>query len=261
MWLRVSALLLRYLYLYRRSYVRAGEIFFWPVMNLLLWGFVTSYLERLVLPEAVVFFLGGLIFWDVLYRSQMVMTLSLTEEVWAKNLLNIFLTPLSTGELLLATCLMGVLRALLNVVVLGGLAYVLYAFNLLTIGLALVPFLANLLLFGWAVGMCTMALMLRFGKAAEAVAWGVPFLLQPVSAVFYPVDVLPAWLQTMAYLLPSTYVFEGMRTVLRTGAVDASGLAAAFALNIVFLAVGAAVFGWIVQQAREKGYLSHLGMQ
>jgi ABC-2 type transport system permease protein len=261
MWLRVSALLLRHLYLYRRSHIRAGEVFFWPVMNLVLWGFITAYVQRLALSETVSFLLGGLIFWDVLYRAQMAITLSVTEEVWVKNLLNIFIAPIRTVDFILATALMGVIRAMANVLILGSLAYVLYAFNLLTMGLALLPFLASLLLFGWAVGMCTMALMLRFGQAAEALAWGVPFLLQPLSAVFYPVDVLPPWLQTMAHLLPSMYIFEGMRTALRTGTVDSALLLTALALNVVYLAAGAGFFGWMLRQAREKGYLSRLGMQ
>jgi ABC-2 type transport system permease protein len=261
MWLRVSALLLRHLYLYRRSHIRAGEVFFWPVMNLVLWGFITAYVQRLAFSETVSFLLGGLIFWDVLYRAQMAITLSVTEEVWVKNLLNIFIAPIHTADFILATALMGVIRAMANVLILGSLAYILYAFNLLTMGLALLPFLASLLLFGWAVGMCTMALMLRFGQAAEALAWGVPFLLQPLSAVFYPVDVLPPWLQAMAHLLPSMYIFEGMRTALRTGTVDKALLLTALALNIAYLAAGAGFFGWMLQQAREKGYLSRLGMQ
>jgi ABC-2 type transport system permease protein len=261
MWLRVSALLLRHLYLYRRSHIRAGEVFFWPVMNLVLWGFITAYVQRLALSETVSFLLGGLIFWDVLYRAQMAITLSVTEEVWVKNLLNIFIAPIRAADFILATALMGVIRAMANVLILGILAYVLYAFNVLTIGLALLPFLASLLLFGWAVGMCTMALMLRFGQAAEALAWGVPFLLQPPSAVFYPVDVLPPWLQAVAHLLPSMYIFEGMRTALRTGTVDSALLLTALALNVVYLAAGAGFFAWMLQQAREKGYLSRLGMQ
>jgi ABC-2 type transport system permease protein len=164
-------------------------------------------------------------------------------------------------ELLLATCLLGVLRALLNIVVLGVLAYILYAFNLFSMGLALVPFLANLLLFGWALGMSAMALLVRFGLAAEALAWAVPYMIQPVSAVFYPVDVFPKWLQTIAHLVPSTHIFEGMRAALRTGTVDASTLLAALALNLVYLTLSATFFGWMLQQAREKGYLSHTGMQ
>ena len=91
MWLRVSALVMRYLYLYRRSLARAGEVFFWPVMDLVLWGFLTAYMERFAAPRAVVFLIGAMIFWDVLYRSQQAITLSLAEEIWVRNILNIFL--------------------------------------------------------------------------------------------------------------------------------------------------------------------------
>ena len=261
MWTRVSALVLRYLYLYRRSFARAGEIFFWPVMDLLVWGFLTTYLSRHVLPEVVVWLLGGMIFWDILYRSQQAITLSLSEEIWVKNIVNIFISPISTFEILLATCLMGVIKAAITAVVLGTLAFLFYAFDLTTFGLMLLPFIVVLLLFGWAVGMCTMALILRFGKAAEALVWGVPFLIQPLSAVFYPLDVLPGWLRPIAYLLPSTHVFEGMRAVLKTGYVEPSRIGIALCLNVVYLAIGAAFFGWSLRQVRERGYLGRLGME
>lgn len=259
--LRVSALVLRYLYLYRRSVTRAGEIFFWPVMDLILWGFVTSYLQRMALPDTVVFLIGAMIFWDVLYRSQQAITLSFTEEIWVKNILNLFIAPISAGELVLATCIMGVIKALITAMVLGCLAFLFYGFNLFSMGLSLAPFLASLVLFGWAVGMCTTALILRFGQAAEALVWGVPFLIQPFSAIFYPVDVLPSWLQWIARLLPSTHVFEGMRAALRTGTVDSSLLLTAFLGNIIYLIIGALFFAWMLRQVRDKGYLSRLGME
>jgi ABC-2 type transport system permease protein len=261
MWRRISGLLLRHLYLYRRNPARAGEIVFWPVMDLLTWGFLTTYLERLVLPTAVGYLLGAMILWDVLYRSQQAVTLSLSEELWMRNLLNLFITPLRLSELLLALCGLGVLRTVVSTAFLGLLAYLLYAFDLLAMGWAVLPFFANLLLFGWAVGMGTMALVLRFGRAAEALVWGVPFLLQPISAVYYPLDVMPAWLQTLAHVLPSTYVFEGMRTALHTGRLDGQGLATALLLNLLYLAAGTAVFGWVMQLARRKGYLSRVGLQ
>jgi ABC-2 type transport system permease protein len=261
MLLRVWALLLRYLYLYRRSPARIMEIVFWPVMDLLVWGFVTAYFERVAVPGAVLFLLGGVIFWDVFYRSQQSITLSITEEIWVRNILNVFIAPVRVSELMLATCLLGVLRAIANAAVLGALAFLLYAFDLLAVGGALVPFLASLLLFGWAVGMCTMALILRFGHAAEALIWGTPFLIQPISAVFYPVSVLPGWLQTVAYALPSTYVFEGMRQALSTGRVDASLLTSALALNLLYLVAAAAFFGWMLRRVRAKGYLSRLAME
>jgi ABC-2 type transport system permease protein len=261
MWIRVGALVLRHLYLYRRSLTRAGEVVFWPVMELLLWGFLTNYLEEIEVAAPVAYLVGAVILWDVLYRSQQAITLSVTEEIWVRNILNLFISPLTSFELMLATCLVGVIKALMTTLVLGLLAWLFYSFELTAVGPALVPFLGSLLLFGWAVGMCTMGLILRFGQAAEALIWGVPFLLQPISAVFYPVAVLPGWLQAVAWLLPSTHVFEGMRAALRTGEVDPGALGLALGMNLVYLALGAAFFLWMLRQVREKGYLSRLGME
>ncbi len=261
MWLRVSALVLRYLYLYRRSVARLMGIVFWPVMDLLVWGFLTTYLQRMVVPGAVLFLLGAVIFWDIFYSSQQAITLSITEEIWVRNILNIFVAPVRVSELLLATSLVGLLRASASTLVLAGLASLFYSFHLFSIGLALLPFFFSLLLFGWAMGMFTMALILRFGQAAEALIWGIPFLIQPLSAVFYPLRVLPRWLQGVSRLLPSTHVFEGMRSALATGTVDGPSLWAALALNVLYLAAGAAFFAWMLGRVREKGYLSRLGME
>jgi ABC-2 type transport system permease protein len=258
---RIGALLLRYLYLYRRSLTRSMEVLFWPVMELLVWGFVTAYLERVAAPRAVLYLLGAVILWDVFYRSQQSITLSLSEEIWVRNLVNVFLTPIRVPELMVATCLLGVMRAVVSAGVLGLLAWLLYAFRLFAIGPALVPFLASLVLFGWAVGMFTMGLILRFGHAAEALIWGIPFLIQPVAAVFYPIDVMPGWLQSVARLLPATYIFEGMREALATGSADPGKILPAFAWNLVYLAAAAAFFGWMLDRVREKGYLVRLGME
>jgi len=260
-WLRISGLLLRYLYLYRRSAARIMGILFWPVMDLLVWGFLTTYLGRMVLPSAVVFLLGAVIFWDIFYSAQQAITLSITEEIWVRNILNIFVAPVSVPELLIATSIVGAARAGTSAAFLALLAWAFYSFNLAAIGLALVPFFFALILFGWAMGMFTMALVLRFGQAAEALIWGIPFLIQPISAVFYPVKVLPGWLQPVAKALPSTHVFEGLREALKTGRVDVRRLAAALTLDLVALLLGALFFAWMLSRVREKGYLSRLGME
>ncbi|HIO45947.1 TPA: ABC transporter permease, partial [Candidatus Poribacteria bacterium] len=251
---RINGLVLRYLYLYRRSLARAGEIFFWPIMDLLVWGFVSAYINKE--NKVALFLLGSVIFWDVLYRSQQAITLSISEDIWVKNILNVFVSPVSIFELMVATCIMGIIKAAITAIVLGSLAFLLYTFNIVSIGILLLPFLISLLLFGWALGMVTMALILRFGKSAEALVWGVPFLIQPFSAVFYPVEVLPDWLQIIAYTMPSTYVFEGMRKVLANGEwLDLKMLIIAFSLNILYLATGATFFGWMFSQVRKKGCL------
>ncbi|HEX7251648.1 MAG TPA: ABC transporter permease [Thermoanaerobaculia bacterium] len=261
MWIRISGLLLRYFYLYRRSMARIMGVVFWPVMDLLVWGFLTSYLQKVALPPSVLFLLGAVIFWDIFYSSQQAISLSITEEIWVRNILNIFVAPVSAAELLIATCLVGLARAFVSAAILSLLAWSLYSFNLLSIGFALVPFFFALILFGWAMGTFTMALVLRFGQAAEALIWGIPFLIQPLSAVFYPVSVLPPWLRPVANALPSTHVFEGMRRALDSGTVDVRSLTAALGLNLVYLAAGSLFFAWMLGRVREKGYLSRLGME
>lgn len=260
MWLRVYALILRQFYTYKRSLTRWMGIFFWPVMSLLVWGFITRYLQTVAQSKAVLFILGALIFWDILFRSQQAITLSISEEVWVKNIINIFIAPVRTWELMLAACLTGLIRATIIAAMLSGLAYLLYSFNILIIGPGLVWFYANLILFGWAMGLLTTALTLRFGQAAQALIWGVPFLVQPLSAVFYPVSVLPTWLQPIALALPSTHAFEGMRAIMAGNPYNWADLTLAFGLNIVYLIAGAVYFGWMLGRVREKGYLSRLNL-
>ncbi len=264
-WHRIQALVLRYTYLYARSVPRVTEIFFWPLMDLLVWGYVTLYLQRVSNisgPASVfMFLLSAMIFWDILYRAQQGVTLSFLEDVWARNLLNVFVAPVRVGEFVLATYIVGLVRIAITVVVLGVLAYALYSFNIFSLGMSLLPFFANLVLMGWALGMVTTALIMRWGQAAEALAWGVPFLLQPVAAVFYPLDVLPRWVQLIAVCIPATHVFEGMRQVLRGEGVSSTSLTAAFALNVVYLVAAALFFRYMFGVARRKGLLAKLGTQ
>jgi len=264
-WCRIQALVLRYTYLYTRSVPRVTEIFFWPLMDLLVWGYVTLYLQRIggvsAPANVFMFLLGAMIFWDILYRAQQGVTLSFLEDVWARNLLNVFVAPVRIGEFVLATYIVGLFRITITVAMLAGLAYALYSFNIFSLGMSLLPFFANLLLMGWALGMVTTSLIMRWGQAAEALAWGVPFLIQPIAAVFYPLDVLPRWVQPIALCIPATHVFEGMRQVLRGEGVSAASLTAAFALNAIYLVAAALFFRYMFDVARRKGLLAKLGTQ
>jgi ABC-2 type transport system permease protein len=264
-WHRIESLVLRYTYLYARSVPRVIEVFFWPLMDLLVWGYVTLYLRRVggVSGPANVFMflLGAMIFWDILYRAQQGVTLSFLEDVWSRNLLNVFVAPVRVSEFVLATYIVGLVRIAITVAVLAALAYALYSFNIFAFGMSLIPFFVNLLLMGWALGMVTTALIMRWGQAAEALAWGVPFFIQPIAAVFYPLDVLPRWVQPIAICIPATHVFEGMRQVLRGEGVSAASLAAAFALNAVYLVAAALFFRYMFGVARRKGLLAKLGTQ
>ncbi|MBC7365113.1 MAG: ABC transporter permease, partial [Candidatus Aminicenantes bacterium] len=218
-WHRISAMFLRHIYLYRHSLTRLVEIFYWPLLDLLVWGFVSIYISRLSAegkntPNFLGIFLGALILWDILFRSQQGISVSFLEEVWARNFLNLFVSPLTISEYLLSMMLVSIFKVLVVFLTSALLAWVLYSFNLFILGISLLPFVLNLVILGWAIGIFTTALILRFGQQAEVLAWGVAFLFQPVSAVFYPVSVLPNFLQKVAMFIPASYVFEGMRAVI-----------------------------------------------
>lgn len=254
---RIFALLLRQLYLYRRSMIRMLEIIYWPVMDLLVWGFLSLYVGRLRGGGAlaVAFLLGGLILWDIFFRAQQAISVSFLEDIWTRNLINVFVSPISTLEFILAMLLLGVMKVIVTGLLLSALALTLYTFNIFQYGLPLIPFVLNLLLSAWGIGVITTAMILRFGQGAETLAWAIPFLFQPFSAVFYPVAVLPAALRPLALALPTTHAFEGMRTVLSGSGTAWERVGWATGENVVLLLVAALVFAAVMHVARTQGLL------
>lgn len=260
-WHRIWAVASRHLYVYRRSPVRVAEMIYWPFLDLVLWGFLSLYLREFGanVPNFVAYFLGALILWDVLFRAQQGVSLAYLEEVWARNLLNLFVSPLTVAEFIASTVLISVVKVLFAVLVMVGLALALYSFNLFTIGLALVPFFANLLLFGWALGVVTTALVLRLGQGAESLAWVVAFAMQPIACVFYPVAVLPVWLQPVALAFPPAHVFEGMRAVIAGQPLAWTHLGWAFGLNALYAGLSLGFFYALFAQVKTLGLLAKTG--
>ena len=259
-WYRIQALLIRHLYLYQRSFPRIMDIVYWPVMELLVWGFLSLYIEKLGIGgfNAVTVLIGAVIFWDFLNQSQKSVSIAFLEEIWEKNLLNIFVTPLRISEFFISTILVGLVRLFLVGMVLAILSFVMYHFNLFALGFALIPFVLNLFLFGWALGLFANAIILRFGTSAQILAWGFLVMVQPFSAVFYPVSALPWFLQKVAYLLPSTYVFEGMREVIATGSFSALHLWGAVGANAVYLLLTTWFFLRMFAYVKREGKLLKL---
>ncbi len=257
-WGRISGVMLRHSYLYKRSLPRLMDLFFWPMMDLIVWGFVSIYLMGTGndVPRFVGFFLGALILWDLLYRANLGVAVLFLEEVWTKNLLNLFASPLKSSELLAGMILSSFLRALIGVAFMAGIAALFYHFNVFTLGLPLVAFLFNVLLMGWSLGIVSTAIILRFGQSAEMLAWAFAVLFQPFSAVFYPVAVLPPILQTMAHFVPSSYVFEGMREVISTGVFSTHDFLAALGLNVIYAVAAIVLFGFFFSNARRSGRLA-----
>jgi len=261
---RINAMFLRYLYLHKRSSARILEIFFWPIMNLVVWGFTTLYIQSLAPAGSSKFLfslMNAVIFWDILYRSQLVITISLMEEVGSQNLSNILLSPLRGWEWACAIFFYGLAKVAVIVSILTGLAFLLYNFSLIgSVGLHL-PFLVlNLVLYGWGLGIFTSGLVIRWGRSADALIWGIPFLVEPLSAIFYPVSVLPPVLQAIAKCLPSTYVFEGMRMLFKTGHLPAEYFWISLGLNGIHFLLGALFFQWMYRKAFVTGRLVRLNI-
>jgi ABC-2 type transport system permease protein len=257
----IRGLLLRNVFLHKRSRPRVMEVVFWPVMDLLVWGYMSVWIQQSggKLPHLVDYLLGALVLWTILYRSQLGVTVAFLEDIWSRNFVNIFVTPVRLSELLVATGIISAVKALLTAMVLVPLAWLLYGSNLLVLGPTALGSVFILLLMGWAVGIVTTALILRYGHAAEALAWGIPFLIQPISAVFYPADILPWWIRPVSFLLPSTHVFTGLRLFLAERRVPWGELAWGFLLIVPFVTVAAMYFRYQFAEVRRLGLLARAG--
>jgi len=266
---RIWGLLYRHLALYRRSWPRLLELAYWPVLQMCIWGFTARFIAGRIADApggsahaaalAAAALLGGVLLWEVALRSQMGFAISFMEEIWSRNLGHVFVSPLRPWELVAALLGMSVIRMLAGVLPAIGVAYLLYAFNLFMLGPVVVLFFANLMLMGWAVALAVVSLILRHGAGAEALAWSVLFGLTPFAAVFYPVSVLPGALQAIAFVVPASHVFEGMRAALLTGMIRWDQLGLAFGLNLIWIVGASLLFAQQFRAARRRGALLSMG--
>jgi ABC-2 type transport system permease protein len=259
---RVWGLVYRHLALFRRSWPRVLELMYWPVLQMVVWGFVTAYLagvQNNVASVAAGVLLGGVLLWEAALRSQMGFAISFLEEIWSRNLGHVFVSPLRPSELVAGLVVMSLLRTCVGLAPALVLAFLLYGFGVWAMGPVVVVFFAMLMLMGWAVALGVTALILRHGAGAETLAWSVLFGLTPFCAVFYPVSILPWPMQLVSFALPATHVFEGMRAALLEDRLAWGHLAAAFALNAAWLAVMWRVFMRQFERARETGALISIG--
>ena len=258
---RVGAIMLRHFFLWRGSWTRLFDLVYWPVLQVMIWGFMTEFLagKSSWVAQAGGVFIGAVLLWDVLVRGQFGMTLSMLEEMWSRNLANLFVSPLRPWEFAVALMSLSILRSLIGVVPAALLAIPLFGYSVFGLGLPLLAFWSLLLVFGWAIGLALCGLLLRFGLAAECYAWASVFLLAPFSGVYYPVATLPGWLQPLAWCLPTTHVFEGMRAAMVDGTFRWELMLGALALDLACIAAGFAIFLGAVASARRRGSLLSTG--
>jgi ABC-2 type transport system permease protein len=259
---RIRGMMRRHWYLLAGSWPRVLELAYWPTVQMILWGFITKFLadHTDLVAQAAGVFLSAVLLWDVLFRGQLSVSLLFMEEMYARHLGHLFVSPLRPYELVASLFAMSVLRVVIGVGGAALLAIPIHQFSIFeALGPALLAFFANLLWFSWAMGLMIAAAVLRLGLGAESLAWALIFLIQPLSGVYYPIAVLPDWLQPISWCLPSAPIFEGMRAVLFDGVLRVDLLLHAMLLNVVWMAVAVLVFVLLFRSARDRGLLLQVG--
>ena len=255
---RVGAIVLRQIYLLRGSPQRILPMFAWVAIDVVLWGFITRYLNSFTGPRFnfVPALLGAVLLWDFLTRVMQGVTMAFFEDVWSRNFLNLFATPLTISEYLAGLVATAVSTSLLGLLTMLVLASAIFGLSFLSYGVALAPFLLVLFLSGIALGILAAGLVLRLGPASEWLIWPIPTLVSPFVGVFYPLSVLPGWMQAIARLLPPSYVFEGMRAIVAGRPAPWDQLAFGAGLAALYVALACLFFAAVHRYAIRTGLVA-----
>lgn len=255
---RTAAIVLRQYYLMRGSPARVLPLFAWIAIDIVLWGFITRYLNSVASSgfDFVPVLLGAVLMWDFFTRVMHGVSMAFLEDVWSHNFLNLFSSPLSIREYLCGLVLSSVATSSVGLLVMVLMATALFGLSFFVYGLLLVPYLLVLFLFGIALGIFCSAVVLRFGPASEWLVWPVPAILSPFAAVFYPVSTLPGWMQQISKLLPPSYVFEGMRAILEGRGQPGTALAWSAGLAVLYIFAASWFFTRIHRLAVRTGLLA-----
>jgi ABC-2 type transport system permease protein len=255
---RVYAITLRQFYLIRGSLSRVFPLFVWVAIDIVLWGFITRYLNT-VAPAGVNFvpaLLGAVLLWDFLTRVMQGVTMAFFEDVWSRNFLNVFATPITVAEYVAGLVLTGVATSAVGLAVMLLVATLVFGLSLFAYGVMLFPFLLVLFLFGIALGILGAAVVLRLGPSAEWFVWPIPAVVSPFVGVFYPVSTLPAWMQIVSKLLPPSYVFESMRALVAGGDAPRGALVWGVSLAAVYILLASWLFARVYRKAVRTGLIA-----
>lgn len=258
-WLRMRAVARRHAYVLARSPHRLFDVTLWPLVDVLLFGSIASYVgtgQASTGRQAAGYLLAGIILWHVIYQSQIAVSTGLLEETWTRNILNLMVTPVREIEYVGGVALFGLVKLVIGIGVMTVAALSFFSFDVWSLGMGVVPVAAVLLVVGWAISLFVMGLVLRFGSGAEALAWGVMFVVMPLSGVFYPIDALPGALQPVAHLLPTTPAFEALRGLVDSHALDWGLVVQSGVGVVVLLAASGAFLVHMLGVFRRRGYIT-----
>ena len=230
-------------------------------MQMILWGFISQSMANNTGLAGHVsgVLIGAVLLWDVLFRSQLGLSINFLEEMWSRNLANLFVSPLRPNEWLVSLVLTSLTRTLIGVVPAAILAIPFYGYSIFSLGLPLIAFFMNLIVMGWSIGFVVIGAILRLGMGAETLAWMAVFIISPFSAIYYPVSILPDWMQYIAWFLPSSHIFEGLRSLVFNGDFPFEQLIWSASLNIIYMIVSIYLFHIFFNDARRRGALMKTG--
>lgn len=252
---RVFAMVLRDFYGLLHSYDRIGDMFYWPAMDLFVWGLTGAYfVQQTHSSNALTIILTGLIFYIVIWRANYEINQNILSEIWDRNLVNIFASPLSLTEWVLSFLIFGLIKMFISLIFSAVLGFLLYKYNIFLYGMWLIPFVLSLLLTGWAAGFFVAGFIIRFGQKIQTLAWTGIYIIVPFSALYYSVSILPVWAQKVALITPPSYIFEGMRQIIFTGKLSYDTLLISFGLNIFYLAIGIWFFVFMFNKSKKLGF-------
>lgn len=254
---RIRAVVLRHLYELRRNPTHLTNMVYWPVMNIMVWGFFTFYLSHRGGAQAGIVgsLLGAVILWGLFNAFQRDMAMGFLDELWSRNLVNLFASPLSVSEYVTGLIAVNLVKAMIGTAAESVIAWVCYRYNIFPILLPLVPFILNLALFALAIGVAVTGLIFRYTTRFQVLAWGVAGIVMPFSCVFYPLKSLPNFLHPVAWILPTTHSFEGMRQVIAGQGFSSMHFQWGLALNLGYFVLAAFFFRWMFESARSLGLL------
>ena len=255
---RISAIVLRQFYLIRGSFSRVFPLFAWVGVDMILWGFLTRYLNTVASPgfNFVPALLGAVLLWDFFIRIMQGVTMAFFEDVWSRNFLNIFAAPLLISEYVAGLVLSSISTSVIGLAVMLFIAVAIFKLSFLVYGIMIMPFLLVLFLFGISIGVFGSALVLRFGPASEWFIWPIPALISPFVGVLYPISTLPGWMQYVSRLLPPSYVFEGLRAIISGGRVSGLTLLLSAVLALVYIFLAYLFFTRVYRYALRTGLIA-----
>ena len=260
-WNKIYGLSLRHLYLIKSSFPRILDLIYWPSIQVFLWGFISKFftLNSTYYENTVGIILSAAILYDFLFRSSISYNMMFLEEIWSRNFTNLFIAPIKLSEIIAALTFTAIFRTLIGLVPAALLAIPFFGVSILEIGVPLIFLLITLYIFGVTLGLLVTSGLIRFGPSFENIAWASLFFLAPLGCIYYPIDILPEWLQMIAKLLPLVHIFEEMRNILIYDSVNNFQILKAIIISFIYFVLGIFVFYLSYNGAKNRGTLINMG--